>query len=72
MLQLTLFDPGLDDASTQVSNELPLAEKIEITVKNLKSLLIDGYIFTCATSFGKDSSVCLSAVIRLIWQTGLL
>jgi len=49
-------------------SELPLEVKVRSAIDNLKRLLLDGYIFTCAVSFGKDSSVCLALALRAMQE----
>lgn len=42
-----------EHAPAPAKSELPLEVKVRSAIDNLKRLLLDGYIFTCATSFGK-------------------
>lgn len=41
-----------EHAPAPAKSELPLEVKVRSAIDNLKRLLLDGYIFTCATSFG--------------------
>jgi len=66
MQQSQLFQNTSKQAPHVETKSLSVKEKTVQAVNRLKQLLKDGYVFTVATSFGKDSSVCLAIALMAV------
>lgn len=63
MNQSSLFESAPESHDTNNIVQISLADKVRRSVNNLKRLIRDGFVCTVASSFGKDSSVCVSLVL---------